>query len=60
MRLPLDEVITGRWEALQWVKIMNLRSLEKALVFGKRRKDEGLTIRLRNLVTGDIIMGDIL
>ena len=57
MRLPHLEDIKGR---IDWCIIMNPRPLETALKWGKKKKEEGMTIRLRNIRTNDIIMGDIL
>lgn len=44
----------------EWVRIMNPRLIDHAMMWAKKKKDEGLTVRLRNIRTGDIIMGDIL
>lgn len=49
--------ITDTWE---WGLIMNPRDLETAMQWCKRKTEEGMTVRIRNLVTDDVIMGAIL
>jgi hypothetical protein len=46
-------------ERHHWVKIMNPRTFEVAMRWVKAKHDDGLLVRIRNVRTGDIVMGAI-
>lgn len=47
-------------DMIKWTPIMRPNTLEGALQWARKKRNDGLTVRLRNMKTGDVIMGDVL